>query len=214
MKHIIIIFLYLFWNDLYISFITIIYNILVALEISLRLEKDVGISSINLQPVYQNDQFRDLFSTWWTHIKKLFIMEIVLNYYKSNFQKKTIYLHTLSPEWKIPNFSIWIYVHNLLISLIPWKEKFACIFHQNQCSWFFRNACKKKKKLHKILLPFFNQSINQFPFHFKTFDKIVSFFPRTFCAEERRNITKIIIDQSHAIHVFHAFSASADYCRG
>lgn len=160
MKHTIIIFLYLFWNDLYISFITIVYNILVALEISLRLEKDVGISSINLQPVYQNDQFRDLFSTRWTHIKKLFIMEIVLNYYKSNFQKKTIYLHTLSPEWKIPNFSIWIYVHNLLISLIPWKEKFACIFHQNQCSWFFRNACKKKKKTPQNFTSIF-QSINQ-----------------------------------------------------
>lgn len=77
MKYTITVFLHLFWNDLYISFVTIVYNILVALEISLRLEKDVGRSSINLQPLHQNDQFRDSFSTRWIHIKKLFIIEIV-----------------------------------------------------------------------------------------------------------------------------------------
>lgn len=150
---------------------------------------------LHSEPILRN---YSLWRSFWIIIKVIFK------------RKPYTYIHFHQNE----KFQIFQSGHNFLISLIPWNEKFVCIFHQNQCSWFFRNACKKKKKLHKILLPFFNQSINQFPFHFKTFDKIVSFFPRTFCAEERRNITKIIIDQSHAIHVFHAFSASADYCRG
>lgn len=61
-----------------------------------------------------------------------------LNYYKSNFQlqKKTIYTFTRVKNSKFfNNLLISAYAHNFLISLIPWKERFVCIFHHpNQYS--------------------------------------------------------------------------------
>lgn len=137
MKYMIIVFLYLFWNYLYITYLTYITSWLLS-----RFRSDWRKTLGDLLSIYnlfiKTINFTIYFLYDESILRNYSLWRSFLNYYKSNFQlqKKTIYTFTRVKNSKFfNNLLISACAYNFLISLIPWKERFVCIIHHpNQYS--------------------------------------------------------------------------------